>query len=317
MSKSSNSKRITRLLFVFVVSVALACADLVVLAQNENAQNSNAQDDTTRGGQMTSNTQNGNMTGNTGNTGTGGRRRRRRRSGGGNTNTSGEASGGANISGDMSGNANMTAGQDGNANAGATVTTGGRRRRRRGRRTVTTDTTGGAMTTTDPGAQRDLSGQFSGTVDYEEGGLKGPANLNFSSNPGGGYAFTITPETGTPVSGRATAVTTRGYTAVTMMFGDPSAPPAGTSPPPLPAVSLRARWQGDRVTLMSVPGERRKFSFTHTIGGGGGGSTGGRRRRRRSRNRMSNMGGAGATTNANMGGETNTNTTNSNTTPPQ
>ena len=304
MSKSSNSKRITRLLFVFVVSLAL-CADLVVLAQNENTQ-----DEPTRGGQMTSNTQTGNVSGNTG-TSTGGRRRRRRRSsaGGGNTN----AGGGANVSGDAS----MSADTGGNVNAGATVTTGGRRRRRRRSASagaaVTTGGTTGAGATMTTSEQIDLSGSFTGSVDYPEGGLSGPATLTLTTNPGGGYAFTITPDGGgTPVSGRATAVNTRGYIAVTMMFGDTTPPPAGQAPPPLPAVSLRARRAGGRVTLMSVPGEKRKFSFSAVAPGGTAGvSSGRRRRRRRSRNRMSNLGGAGATTNT-SGAETN-----SNTTPPQ
>jgi hypothetical protein len=69
-----------------------------------------------------------------------------------------------------------------------------------------------------------------------------------------------------------------------MMFGDLTPPAAGQAPAPLPAVSLRARRSGDRVTLNSVPGEKRKFSFSVT--GGRVGVTGGRRRgRRRGRSR--------------------------------
>jgi hypothetical protein len=300
VSKSSSSKRITRLLFVFVVSVALACADLVVLAQNDNTQ-----DDTTRGGQMTSNTQNGNMSGNTGGTGTGSRRRRGRRrsssSGGGNANMS---TGNTNMGGEMSGNTNMSADTGGNMNAGATVTTGGRRRRRRsgGNANMSAGaavTTGGAMAGNMGGEQTDLSGSFTGTVDYPEGGLSGPATLTITGNN-----FTITPEGGgSPVSGRVTAVTTRGYIAVTMMFGDTTPPAAGQAPPPLPAVSLRARRVGSRVTLMSVPGEKRKFSFSAAAPPG---MSGGRRRRRRGRgNRMSNVGNQNAPagdSNTNMGG---------------
>jgi hypothetical protein len=289
VSKSSSSKRITRLLFVFVVSVALACADLVVLAQNDNTQ-----DDTTRGGQMTSNTQNGNMSGNTGGTGTSNRRRRGRRRSGGNANMSGgnaNMSGEANTSGgEMSGNANMST-DTGNMNAGATVTTGGRRRRRRSTANANMSASAGAGMSTAGnmgGEQTDLSGSFTGTVDYPEGGLSGPATLTITGNN-----FTITPEGGgSPVSGRATAVTTRGYTAVTMMFGDTTPPAAGQAPPPLPAVSLRARRMGNRVTLMSVPGEKRKFSFSAAAPAG---MSGGRRRRRGRGNRMSNVGNQNAT----------------------
>ena len=274
MSKSS-SKRITSLLFVFVVSVSLIGADLVVLAQNEN----NTQDDQTRGGQMTSNTQTGNMTG--GNTNTGGRRRRgRRRS---------SASAGANVNtpaGDMSGNASMTTDQTNTTMTGeANMSTGGRRRRRGRRRSsagMGANVTAGTTMTANVsgGEQTDLSGTYTGTVDYPEGGLTGDATLTITGNN-----FTLTAGSATQ-SGRVTAVTTRGYTGVTMMFGDLTPPAAGQAPAPLPAVSLRARRSGDRVTLNSVPGEKRKFSFSVTGGRVGGGVSGGRRRgRRRGRSR--------------------------------
>lgn len=190
MSKSS-SKRITGLLFVFVVSVALACADLVVSARNEDTQ-----EDITRGGQMASNTTTGNVS--SGNSGRRGRRGRRR-------------------SGAMTNSTTAAVG----------------------------------------GEQTDLSGTYTGTVDYPEGGLSSPATLTITGNN-----FTLMPEGGgAPVSGRVTAVTTHGYTGVTLMFGDTTPPPAGQSPPPLPAVSLRVRRVGSSVTLTSVPGEKRKFSF--------------------------------------------------------
>jgi hypothetical protein len=294
-----SSKRINRLLFVFVVSVALVGADLVVLAQNENTQ-----DDTTRGGQMTSNTQNGNATGNTGTTGR--RRRRGRRRAGANANAnanmSGDMSGNANMStGDMSGNANMSV-DTGNANMSgdmsANTSMGGRRRRRRrsagAAATTDTTTTGGTMTANvSGGEQTDLSGTYTGTVDYPEGGLTGDATLTITGNN-----FTLTAGSATQ-SGRVTAVTTRGYIGVTMMFGDLTPPAPGQAPPPLPAVSLRARRMGDRVTLMSVPGEKRRFSFSAGGMGGGGGARRGRRRRSRSRGTMNmngNMSGGGETT---------------------
>jgi hypothetical protein len=152
---------------------------------------------------------------------------------------------------------------------------------------ATTDTmAGGAgMTTASQGGeQTDLSGTYTGNVNYPEGGLSGAATLTITGNN-----FTITPEGGgSAVNGRVTAVTTRGYTGVTMMFGDPTAPPATQNPPPppLPAVSLQARRTGDRVTLKSVPGEKRQFSFSSAGAAGGTG----RRRGRRARSGMSGRG---------------------------
>jgi hypothetical protein len=111
------------------------------------------------------------------------------------------------------------------------------------------------------GTQMELSGTYNGTVNYPEGGITGPATLTITGNN-----FVLAPEGGgSPIGGRATAVVTRGYVAVTMMFGDLTPPPVTQSPPPLPAVSLRARLVGGHVTLNSVPGEKREFSFTSAM----------------------------------------------------
>lgn len=277
MSKNSITRFITNL-FVLVVSVALVGADLVVLAQNEN--------EATRGGTMTS--QNGNMSG--GNTSTGGTsRRRRRRRAPATTDTSGGVSGDASVT---TGDTTMSAGAGMQSNSNT-----GRRRRRRGRRRATTDMSGGAAATTTMGTttgvadntggeQTDLSGTYTGNVNYPEGGLSGTATLVITGNN-----FTITPEGGgSAVSGRVTAVTTRKYTGVTMMFGNPTAPPPTQNPPPppLPAVSLQAKRMGDTVTLMSVPGEKRQFSFSSAAAPSTGGT--GRRRTRRRARRTSGMG---------------------------
>ena len=289
MSKSSNIRRSLSLLFVFAACVALACADLVVSSASGLPQNTNtttAQDDeTTRGGQMTTNSQSENTNANTGRR----RRRRTRRraananmSGDANMNMSGDTTGGqdanANMSGDMSGNANMSGDMSGNMNMGG-------RRRRRGRRnraTAATDagtqdananmsSSGAGMERTDGGAQADLSGTYTGTVNYPEGGMTGAATMTITGNQ-----FSITPEGGgAAVNGTITAVTTRGYTGATMMFGDRGSVPPTQAPPPLPAVSVRARKTGNSLWLMNVKGEKREFSFNS-----GGGS--GRRRGRRS-----------------------------------
>jgi hypothetical protein len=138
----------------------------------------------------------------------------------------------------------------------------------------------GTTERTDGGVQEDLAGQsYTGTATYSEGGLSGPATLTFES----GNQFTLTPEGGTAMTGRYTAVTTRGYTGVTMMLG------GGTGSTPASIVSVRLRRMGNGVSIMSVPGETRQFSFTSSGGGGmrmgsgGGGRRRGRRRRRTTR----------------------------------
>ena len=119
------------------------------------------------------------------------------------------------------------------------------------------------------GEQADLSGTYTGKVDYPDASLTGDATLTITGN-----SFTLTAGSNTQ-SGRITAVTTCGYTGATMMFGDLTPPTPSPNPPAaLPAVSLRARKMGDRVTLMTVPGERRSFSF------GSAGSTSRPRRQR-------------------------------------
>ena len=302
MSKSSRTSRSSILLFVFVVSVALVAADLVMVsAQNTN---SNTQGDQTRGGQMTSND---NMSG--GNTNTGGRRRRRR---GGNTATSnastvsgGDASGTMNAT--MQGNANM-GDQTGNmTNMNTNTSTGGRRRRRRGGNanttgdmsgattTTTGDMTGGtstggrrrrrrggggataAMTTTTPVAdsvQTDLSGTYMGTLSCSGLGGGGEGTLTITGNQ-----YTFAPSGGGPsISGRVVAVTTRGYTAVAMQYGESVAPPPGQPATPPVIVSLRARKNGDNLALTSIANGMKDCGFTS---GSGMRSTGRRRRRGR------------------------------------
>lgn len=269
-------------LFVLIASVALVSADLIVSAQNTNSSTTqNSSDEQTRGGTMTS------QNDNTSSTGSSRRGRRRRRRPARNTNMSGDMAGNANMAGDMTGNTNasddtqntnMTGDMTGNTNmAGDTPSTmsgGGRRRRgrRRGNRVRLEETSGymqnQELERTD-GRQEDLAGQsYSGTVEYSEGSMNGPATLSFES----GNQFTLTPEGGTAMSGRYAAVTTRGYTGVTMMF-------SGSTPPSI--VSVRLRKMGNGVSIMSVPGESRQFSFTSSSGGGNSMTVGGRQRRGR------------------------------------
>jgi hypothetical protein len=98
------------------------------------------------------------------------------------------------------------------------------------------------------------------------------ATLTISGN-------TITVTSGADThTGRITAVTTCGYTAVTIMHGDGGKSEPGKTSPPNRVVSLRAKKVGDSLTLMSVPGEPEKVMFT---------SGGGARRPRRQNTRRS------------------------------
>ena len=103
--------------------------------------------------------------------------------------------------------------------------------------------------------QTDLSGTYTGKVKHGDQPAM-DATLTITGN-----TFTMTggPEA---MSGRITAVTTCGYTAVTVMMGDLTPPPYGTAPPAHPAMSMRAKKVGDNLTLTTVPGEPQMASFT-------------------------------------------------------
>jgi hypothetical protein len=92
--------------------------------------------------------------------------------------------------------------------------------------------------------QTDLSGTYTGKLRHGDGPAV-DATLTVNGNK-----FTGTVGSETP-SGRITAVTTCGYTAVTMMMDGAPA-----------AMSLRAKKVGDNLTLTSVPGEPQMVTFT-------------------------------------------------------
>src|SRR5947207_10877444 len=145
------------------------------------------------------------------------------------------------------------------------------RRGRRGRKpaAASTDTTADAAATAaatpapktygrcDPTQQEqtDLSGTYTGKVKHgDEPAMDATLTIT-------GTNFTMTSGSDTH-SGRITAVTTCGYTAVTVMMGDLTPPPPGPNPPAAhQAISLRAKKVGDSLTLTSVPGEPQKVSF--------------------------------------------------------
>lgn len=109
--------------------------------------------------------------------------------------------------------------------------------------------------------QADLSGTYTGKARHGTEPAQ-DATLTITGNN-----FTMTSGSETH-SGRVTAVTTCGYTAVTMMMGDLTPPPPGPNPPPaLPAMSLRAKKVGNNLTLTSVPGEPKSVWFS-TSGSG-------------------------------------------------
>jgi len=96
--------------------------------------------------------------------------------------------------------------------------------------------------------QTDLSGTYTGKLKHGNDPV-GDATLTITGNQ---FTGTMGPQT---VSGRIVAVTTCGYTAVTMMHeGQPR------------AMSLRAKRMGSGLTLTSVPGEPEQIMFT--TGGG-------------------------------------------------
>lgn len=225
MNRYTTSRLIR--LFVLIVSIAFIGADLSVSAQNANSSTTMPNDTSMQNMNMNTNT----------NMNRGGRRRRRGRR----RSSSMSMPNTESACGPMQGNTNMA------------------------------DTTPAAMTQVrtgrcDPMAQEqtDLSGTYTGTANYAEGGLSGDATLTISGND-----FTITSGSATQ-EGRVVAVTTCNYTAVTMMFGKPQvSTTTGTQPAPLPAVSLRARKTGSGLTLESVGGEARQFSFSAAAMGGG------------------------------------------------
>ena len=148
--------------------------------------------------------------------------------------------------------------------------------------TTTQDNTDTGVTTSSS-TPSDYSGTYTGRINYPEHNMTGDATLTVT-----GDQYTLTAGSMTH-SGRFIVNTTSGYDAVTLELGPPE---AGQSYAPF--LSLRARRVGNGgISLTSVPGERRSFSFT-TAGAGG------RRTRTRRGRRNANMSeGMDANTNTN------------------
>lgn len=108
--------------------------------------------------------------------------------------------------------------------------------------------------------QTDLSGTYIGKAKH---GTEASVDSVLTIT---GNSFTLTSGSETH-TGRITAVTTCGYTAVSLMTGDLTPPTPSPNPPAaLPAMSLRAKKVGDKLWLTSVPGEKMSVSFTPTGG---------------------------------------------------
>lgn len=148
-----------------------------------------------------------------------------------------------------------------NTNSSTTMTNTGSAKKSTSRRVKKTAATWSGRCDPTKQEQVDLSGTYTGKARHEKEAAV-DATLTITGNN-----FTMTSGSDTH-SGRITAVTTCGYTAVTMMMGDLTPPTPSPNPPPaLPAMSLRAKKVGNSLTLTSVPGEPKQVSFS-TSGSG-------------------------------------------------
>lgn len=237
MKRNITGKMIC-LLVLFVTAVFVS-ADLPASAQNAN---SGMTGDT----MMQQNTNSGSMTRSRGRRRARRQARRARRRARRNANA-GAMDANANMTGDTSGNMNMsgdtTGTQDTNMNS---------------------NMSGGGQTGSMPGMGTfgdvaDLSGTYTGTINYAEGGMSGEATLTLTSN-----TFTITAGSATQ-SGTLSARSWPGYTALSMRFGETL---------PATIISTRAWHRGNNLRIQSVRGESRAFTFNGRSDAAGGGATG-------------------------------------------
>ena len=123
--------------------------------------------------------------------------------------------------------------------------------------------------TQSPGEQTDLSGTYTGHIKMWGGhDMETDGTITITGNQ-----FTIDGG-GMTHSRRVYAVTTRGYTGLSMYFSDLTDSATNT-----PVVAMgRAKKNGDRLTITRIPGARTNITFGS--GGGGGGARHSRRGRR-------------------------------------
>lgn len=109
-----------------------------------------------------------------------------------------------------------------------------------------------------PGEQTDLSGTYTGHVTMTGGHeMDGQGTLTITGNQ-----FTLESE-GMSHSGKIYAVTTRGYTGLSMYFSDLTDSATNT-----PVVAMgRAKKSGDRLSITRIPGARTGITFMSSSGG--------------------------------------------------
>lgn len=102
--------------------------------------------------------------------------------------------------------------------------------------------------------QPNLSGVYEGVVDYPDGGLRADGELTIDGDEFVLLAMASSESTGsTEIKGRIITNRTANYIAAVMVFGDAASPTI---------ISVRAILKDRSLTLTSVPGEKRAFSFT-------------------------------------------------------
>lgn len=275
---TSNIRSFTLWSFALVLTLVLCGGEFAAQAQNTNSSTTTNSNDS-----MMPQNDNANMSGNMNTNRRGRRGRRGRRPSNANTNANmsddsmmQDSNMNANMNSNMSGDqpmqdSNMNANMSGETNSNMSTSPRGRRGRRGARRPpaetmpvtdspTMTDSGSGAMTPgsqdmmagTTGGVDADLSGTYTGTVNYPDGSISGEGTLTITGNQ-----FTLEAG-GQTVTGTVRGVNTRGYIGAAMRFGD--ALPATVS-------SVRVRKRGNRVTINSVRGETRQFSFTGRTSG--------------------------------------------------
>lgn len=226
MKRNIASKMIC-LSALFVAAVFIG-VDLPASAQNTNSS--------TTGGDSMMQTMNGNTNSSMGRRRPRRRAQRRRARRNVNANMSGDASN-ANMSTDATDNANMagdtTTAMPADSNMNAGTSEGAQ--------------SGSAPNTGTAGDVADLSGTYTGTINYPDGSMSGDATLTITGN-----TFTVSGGGGSDATGTLSARSWPGYTALSMRFGDAL---------PAKIISTRAWHKGKTLRISSVGGETRVFSF--------------------------------------------------------
>lgn len=124
------------------------------------------------------------------------------------------------------------------------------------------------------GVDENLSGDYTGHVEYMEGGASGRTMSGNGTLHIDGNSFTLTVEGSDPISGRVSAVNTRHYIGASFRMGDANPSPK-EAPPPIPQASVRVRKMGNTIWLTPVEGS--PSSLTFGMAGGGGRHRRGRR----------------------------------------